>query len=253
MMRLKYFLPYVLFVTFCLMMVHLSSCKKDHMLDCFKGTGDEVTETRNLSGFSMIECNDNVNVVIAPGSAYKVTVTAGKKIIDGITTTIENNQLVIANQNKCNWVRSFKNKFTVSVSLPELTAITNWGSGNITTTDTIRTNELHIDNHGGSGAIKLLMNIGSCRTNVHTGVADFNYTGHIGVHYFYHNGNGPFNTLQCQCDVVFTENKGTNDSYIYATKLLEAKTSYVGNIYYKGNPDSLKLTQLDKGKIIRID
>lgn len=223
------------------------------MFDCFKGTGSQTTEPRTLSGFSQIEMHNNVNVIVKPGADYSITVTAGNKLINGITTKLEGNSLVIKNENKCNWVRSFKNKFIVTVSMPQITGIINYGSGNLTCTDTIRGNELQLDNWTGSGSIKLLLNVGSCRTNVHTGSADFEYSGHVGVHYFYYNGNGPFNTLNCQSDIVFTENKGTNDIRIHATKLLDAKTSYVGNIFYKGDPDSIRIRELHEGNVIRID
>lgn len=238
---------------FLMVVCFISACTKDHMLDCFKGTGKGTSEKRMLEGFSEIEMHDNVDVVLKPGQNFEIVVSAGSKLIDGIITEKKGNKLIVKNENKCNWVRSFKNKFSVTVSMPILTHVENYGSGNFSCTDTIRTNELQVDNWSGSGSLSFLFNVGSCRTNVHTGSADFIYSGHIGVHYFYYNGNGPFNTLQCQADIVFTENKGTNDINIFATKLLDAKTTYVGNIFYKGTPDSLKLQQMDKGKIIRID
>jgi hypothetical protein len=245
---------FVLGLTFLMAVFFLSNaCQKDHLFDCFKGTGNTVTEKRVISGFTEIEMNDNVDVVVKPGADFEITVEAGSKLIDGIVTEKEGNRLFIRNENKCNWVRSFKNKFTVTVSLPEIIKFESYGSGNVNFIDTIRTNEFQFDNSGGSGSFNFLMNVGSCRTNVHTGVCDVNYHGHIGVHYFYYNGNGPFNTLNCQSDIVFTENKGTNDIKIFATKFLDAKSTYVGNIYYKGTPDSLRVREFDKGKIIRID
>jgi hypothetical protein len=236
-----------------LLMLAFCSCQKDHMFDCFKGTGIDKSEVRNISGFSRIKASNNVDVKIYPGHDYKVEVKAGSKLIDGITTEVKDSMLYIRNENACNWVRSFKNKFTVSVWMPDIAELTVNGSGNIDLMDTIRHNEFTFNNWGASGKVTFLFNTGAVRTNIHTGPGDFVFHGYVGVHYFYNNGNGIADASNLNTEVTFTENKGANKEYVRAKQWLTAKISYVGDIYYFGNPDSVVREGTGNGKLIKAD
>lgn len=229
----------------------LPGCKKDHLFDCFKSTGNEITEERTVGEFDKIELRDNVNLNVHPGS-FRIKVTAGENLIEGITTKTENNTLFIRNENKCNWVRSFKNKFTVDVYIPSINHISCYGSGNINT-DTIRANEFTFDSWGSSSSVNFKFNTGSAHINTSVGPADITFSGHIGVLYLYHNGLGPVHGEACQSDIIFMENKGSNDCYVYCTKWFSPKISFIGNIYYKGNPDSITYINNGRGQLIKLD
>ncbi len=231
----------------------ISGCKKDHLFDCFKGTGDEHTEVRNLSGFDKVFAENNVDVDIYPGHEFKIEVTAGDKLIESITTEVTDSTLYIRNENKCNWVRSFKNKFKVKVWMPSLAVLNSYGSGNITLKDTIVTNEFEYNNWNASGEINLLFNTNSAHLNIHTGPGNVSLYGHVGIHYLYHNGQGLIDARQCQTDITFTNNMGTNNIIINVTNDLYAKISYIGNIYYYGNPTKFYPEVLGSGKIIKAD
>ncbi len=227
-----------------------SACEKDHMLDCFKGTGSDITEMRTTPAFTRVEIKNNVDVVIYPGHNFKVEITAGKKLIDGITTEVKDGMLLIKNENKCNWVRSFKNKFSARIWLPELKELNAWDAGNVTVADTIRYHTFTFNSYGSSGSIQLLFNTNFIYNNIHTGPADITMKGKAGINFLYHNGNGPVHAEELYTDITYTENKGTNNSFIWAKGLLSAKISYIGNIYYKGVPDSVEVVKNGSGKLI---
>jgi hypothetical protein len=230
-----------------------SSCKKDHLFDCFKGTGDNVTECRYETGFTRVTANNNVDVEIYPGHEYKIEITAGGHLIDGITTTVKDSMLYISNENKCNWVRSFKNKFSAKVWLPQLTELTANGSGDITLLDTIRYDGFTYNNWGASGTVTFLFNTPSAHINIHTGPGDFKMYGYVAVNYLYNNGDGRLDASQLNTDVTFTENKGANYEYVKAKNYLSAKISYVGNIYYYGHPGEVERLGDGSGKLIQAD
>ncbi len=233
--------------------IFLSSCNKDHMFDCFTGTGHDVTENRYEPYFNRIKASNNVDVEIYPGHNFKIEITCGDKLIDGITTTVKDSMLYIRNENKCNWVRSFKNKFTARVWLPEITELTANGSGNLTFKDTIRYDGFTYNNWGASGTVTFLFNTQSAHINIHTGPGDFKMYGHVGVHYLYNNGNGRLDASQLNTDVTFTENKGANNQYVRAKNFLSAKISYVGDIYYYGNPAEVEELGEGSGHLIKAD
>ena len=96
---------YIIFLAFT-----LTTCKKEHMLDCFKSAGSTITENRTATPFINIELKDNVDLIINPNSTPYIKVTAGENLIDGIITELSGNTLYVRNENKCSWMRSFKNR-----------------------------------------------------------------------------------------------------------------------------------------------
>ncbi len=244
---------YLYLIFFAAVSILNTSCQKDHMLDCFKGTGSDETESRSVTEFNRVYIYDNIDADIYPGHDFKIEVTAGSKLIESITTEVKGGTLYIRNENKCNWVRSFKNKFKARVWLPDMVELNANGSGNITLKDTIRANEFVYNNWAATGDILMLLNTGSARPNIHTGSANITMKGHIGVLYLYNNGVGVVDARDCDSDIIFTESVSPNKQYVNANYSLAAKISYSGNIYYKGNPQELKREGTGSGKLIKFD
>lgn len=230
-----------------------SSCEKDHMLDCFKGTGSVETESRSAPAFNRVYVYDNVDAEIYPGHDFKIEVTAGSKLIESITTEVKDNVLYIHNENKCNWVRSFKNEFKAKVWLPDMVELNAYGSGDVTLKDTIRANEFVYNNWAATGDILMLFNTGSARPNIHTGSANITLRGHIGVLYLYNNGVGVVDARDCESDIIFTESLAPNNQYVNANHELDVKISYTGDIYYNGNPSTIKKQGVGTGRLIKMD
>lgn len=231
----------------------IQACKKENMCDCFKSTGGTTTEVRNLSGFSKIELNNNVDLVVTPGKPFSCKVTAGSHLIDMITTEVHDQTLEIRNLNKCNWVRSFKNKYTVEVSMPSFTYLYYSGSGTITTLDTIRENEFVMDGWTCSGSVNLMLHTGTSWLTIHTGTADVTASGISGVCYIYSAGAGPYNCTNLETGYSFITNQSTNDCYIYVTQELEAKLNLQGNIYYRGEPHKIEKELNGTGELIHVN
>src|SRR5204862_3278522 len=79
------------------------SCKKENLFDCFKSTGDVMTERRSISAFTDVEINNNVNVIFVQDSLTYVEANAGENLLPLIVTEIRNGKLYIENHNTCNW------------------------------------------------------------------------------------------------------------------------------------------------------
>lgn len=246
------FLPTRIYCLFSFLLITLlsGSCKKENMCDCFKSTGSEKTESRNLAGFTKIELHNNVDLVITPGKPFAVSVTAGKNLIDLVTTEVEDNTLIIRNKNKCNWVRSFQNKFTVQLSIPELTYIYYDGSGHITTTDTLNEPFFTFEGWTCSGSVNLLLNTGTSRLTLHTGTADLTASGFAGVSYVYSSAAGPMQCSKLETGYTYITNAGTNECYVRVTKEMAAVISLQGNIYYSGNPYKVEKEITGTGQLI---
>ena len=229
----------------------LSGCEKDSFCNCLQSTGSETSETRMLPDFTSVEMNQNVDVIVRKGPLNMATVTAGKKLLDGISTKVENGKLYISNQNKCNWLRDYKNKFTVEVQYRELYFLTTRGSGNFNCADTLTSSEFQVDSWNGSGTINLLLNCNEVRLKLHTGPADINAAGTADVLYLYTAGNGFLRTAALVSDYAYVTTKSTGDTEVHPVKELEAIIEYQGDVYYKGNPQVISTDITGSGQLIR--
>ena len=228
----------------------LTTCKKDHLLDCFKSAGKSITESRPVTAFTKIDLKNNVDLVIVPNSPFYIKVTAGENLIEGIITELSGNTLYIRNENRCNWMRSFSNTFTVEIGMDFPEKIDYYGSGDITCKDTIRTSEFFIDCWNGSGTINLLFNSAKTHINNNVGRADFHIQGYSGVNYIYLNDVATLNAENLITFYTYIKNKSTGDCRINVKEELGAEIEYVGNIYYTGKPHSITQSILGEGKLI---
>jgi len=240
---------HLIFYIFIIPLLYLS-CKKENMCDCFKSTGNIISETRNISGFDSISVENNVNLFLTEDSIFSVTVEAGRHLISLIKTDVTDNCLFLKNENKCNWVRSFKNKINVYVHCPKIKEIIYKGSGNIKVADTLHVNNFQLDDWNGTGEVNLILKSNWTTLNLHTGPADLNVNGKSGVTYLYSAGNGKADLRNFITDDCFVSNKSTNSCYVNAAKELDAKINSIGDIYYTGTFYSLTSDITGSGHLI---
>lgn len=229
-----------------------TGCNKENGCDCFKGTGDITTEQRISEPFNSISLEDNINLYITRDSAYSLTVEAGEKLLPEITSEVKNGCLYLKNENKCNWVRSFKNEINVYLKCRKLYGILyDRASGDIFTADTLHTDSFRFDSHNGTGTINLILDAGTTKFNLHTGPADLNVKGKAGVNYLYSIANGRANLGEFITDITFMNSKSTNNCYVNVRALLDVEIGYIGDVYYTGNPNIVKQNITGKGKLIK--
>lgn len=229
-----------------------SSCNQ--LGDCFHGTGAITDEERSLDTIRRIYLTSNINLIIHPNQSYfRMRLSGGNNLLENVDTEVENGTLSIKNKNHCNWVRSFKSKITVEVWVDKLNALYLENStGEVTTEDTIRTDNFRVDCFGSMGNVNLLIDCGVSTIALHNGPSDITVRGRCGVQYNYNAGFGKIDCRSLYSDDVYIKNKGTNDTWINSQSLLEATIERDGNIYYTGNPSTIKTLLNGKGQLIKI-
>lgn len=241
----------ILFV-FNAVLIIAASCNKENRCDCFKNSGSITTESRIIPDFNKIYLEDNINLFITQDTICSLTVEAGKHLLKSIKTEVTDNCLYLKNENKCNWVRSFKNKINVYLKYREIKNIIYYeGSGNIKTTDTLHADYFQLDDWNGSGTIDLTINTKTSWFNLHTGPADLIVKGISGVNYLYSVANGPADLRYLKTGYTFMTNNSTNNCYVNVAKEFEVKIGYVGDVYYTGNPYKITSEISGSGKLIK--
>lgn len=229
-----------------------NSCTKTDHLDCLKGTGSDITESRDVSSFNKIVLNDNVNLVITQDTNISIQVTAGEKLIGKVGTDISNNVLSITNNNTCNWVRSFDREIIVYVGINNLNQIEYRGSGDITSTNEIKSDSLLLQIWEGAGTIDLQVNTQRNYIYFHIGTADVFYSGKTHLSYVSAASFGPIDARNLKSTYTYIGNSGSNNCFVGADLALEASISSIGNIYYFGNPQ-ITLSNTGQGELIKYE
>ena len=235
------------------LMLTLWSCSKDNLFDCFKGAGKTIKEQRDIYYFNSIHLRNNLNLILIQDSINKVIVEAGKNIQDGIKTEVENNMLVISNENKCNWVRSYDNPMNVYVHFKKLDSLYYSSSGDVNCSNIWKNDSIKLIVFEGGGSINLSIHTFKSQFHVRYGTVDLNVTGESQVNFISASGYGPVNCSSLRNVFTYIHNASTNNCFVYTTLYLDANISSVGNIYYRGNPQTVNEYISGSGRVIKQD
>ncbi len=231
------------------LILFFSSCKKEHMLDMFKSTGKIVTETRDLAPFNDIEIGNNkINVIITQSTIYQVKVEAGEHLIKSVTTEVRDGKLYIENENKCNFMRSYKKEINVYIQVPNLINIYHDGTGKVTATSTLISDTLDIVTKS-AGDVALDVNAYLLRTHLHS-CADVTVTGNCHDHLCYATGNGFCNAGSLATSYTWIFAKTTGDIHVQVGSLFIVDIESIGDVYYSGNPPTVQKALNGKGRLI---
>lgn len=237
---------------FILMVIVFASCKKENAFDCFKSNGKLVTQTRTVDSFTVIKVYDKIDLNVFQGNELKVEVNAGEHLLSNIRTRVENGVLTIKNSNKCNFVRGYKKRITVNVTVPYVRKIDNEGVGTLKFSGNQDSLFVRAEN---SGDIYVSGNFKRLQTSSH-GNGDIYLEGNTDTLYVYMFGT---NFLRGQGlrtnNYVFVETLSIGDCHINASNLgrLECNIWRSGNIYYTGTPGVINdfSDGTAKGRLIR--
>jgi len=204
--------------------------------DCFKNTGSVTTETREITPYSYIHMNNNVDVFLTHSPEYSIEVRAGKNIIPGIKTELSGKTLTISNENTCNWVRSYDSPIEVYLGLPQIDSIVYQSSGNLTSLNKFSGEEIKLDVLEGGGSINLWLDMVRSSMNLHYGTVDLTIKGYSHIMYLYSGGYGPADLSGTNTEFTYMTNNSTNNCRVKANNTLQVKIANVGDVYYSGDP-----------------
>jgi hypothetical protein len=239
-----------IFKIFLVLMIFVS-CSKEKQCDCLKSTGNIITEERSVLPFNQIKIEDKINLFLKQDTFYSVKVEAGENLLSDIVSEVNDSILEIRNENRCNWIRSFKPEINVYVTFTDIWhLIYEKGAGTVITEDTIFTDYFQLDDREGTGSLSFLLHTEKSWFNLHTGPADLTVKGISPVCYLFSAGNGPADLRYFKTSATYLTSKSTSDCYIWATDELDVWIDYIGNVYYTGNPSNISHNYTGSGRLI---
>lgn len=230
-----------------------------------KGSGDTVTEDRDVRKFTWIETSGAFDVFVKAGEKQEVLLTFDDNLIDLIETRVEGKTLKIYSD------ESYRSKHTcrVEITVPKLEGVTTRGSGDITVSDfdseafechtkgsgDITVKNLNSDvlrcNINGSGDITVRDLDGDfleCRIS---GSGDFSAEGKVEELEINVYGSGDVDTRDLTAKEATVTIKGSGDARVYAEESFDGAVYGSGDISYYGDPKHTEKHVAGSGSIKR--
>lgn len=213
------------------------------------GNGKMTTQSRTVSEYDQVSLLGNMDVELVQGKEGNLKVEAEENLIKYIITEVEDNSLKIRVKKGYNLDPSHNMHIKVTVPFESLEAVTLTGSGDIYSTDEIRSKRFDI-RIVGSGDVKLFVTAKDAKASI-TGSGDIALKGSAENFDCKVTGSGDISAFNFKSEIVHATVLGSGDIEVYASEELTAKTPGSGDIEYKGNPRKEDFKTMGSGSITK--
>ncbi|MDX6746353.1 head GIN domain-containing protein [Polaribacter sp. PL03] len=211
-----------------------------------KGNGNIVTVNRTTDNYRGIAAGGSFDVVLVKGKEGKITIEGEENIIPFIETEISGGILKIKYQKNTN-IRTTK-RVTVTVTFNKIESVALGGSGNISSEEVIKANDLNVS-LGGSGNINLKIDTDTVSTKI-GGSGNIELQGNTNELSCSIAGSGSIRAYNLNADEVNATIAGSGSVKTTVKNKIKAKLVGSGSIYYKGNPKHVDSKSVGSGSII---
>ncbi len=239
------------YFTLIVFSLFFSNCK--HADDLVTSYGDETTETRQVESFDKILAGEKFDIELVQDSAKAGTIeiTAGAHVIKGYTTKVSNGELIIANDNKYNWVRKLQVRQKVVVYFENLKNIQINGSAKFTCRDTFINKNIIEINHGGLEDAEIKVKgdyvfVNCTNTGgVYLQGTCFLFSASVDDISF-------VNAYNLNAEKTYISSFSKDDSYIFGKNIVDIKLWGTGNIHYKDSSNTaVSIIDTGEGQVIK--
>lgn len=213
-----------------------------------QGTGNNITETRPISGFTGIKLCMDADVIYTQDSVFLVEISAQKNILAVMRTEMQGTDLVFDYRREIHHA----NKVIINIHSPNINKLMITGSGNISLNNKLIGNKLEL-NISGSGNISVpslsVQNLvskisGSGNINVTEGIAD---NSELSI-----SGSGSIKTEHVSSKNSTAKISGSGNLTLTALEKLNVTIAGSGNVKYHGSP-TVSAEIEGSGKLIALD
>lgn len=200
-----------------------------------RGSGNVITETRQVSGFDQVEVHGGGNLYLVQGNSETLEIEAEDNIMPYLRSRVINGTLILDFDDTEN--KSFNTTRPVNyyLSMVDIERMAISGGGDINAEDII-TSSLKTEISGG-GDLKI-DNIEADSLEVHiSGGGDIRlYAGEAAQQDVHVSGGGKYDASDVRSQTVTANVSGGGDLIVWAENALKVNVSGGGSVYYYGNP-----------------
>ncbi|HWP55084.1 MAG TPA: head GIN domain-containing protein [Pyrinomonadaceae bacterium] len=209
-----------LLVILAALVAAFSAC---HLGKGVRGSGNLKTEKRDLPAFKAIDTTGAYEVEVMCQKPASFEIEADDNILPLIKTDVRAGVLYVSSEKRISPSRAV----TLRINLPELVAVSSRGAGEIKVQDA-RSDDLKIES---------------------TGAASIKAAGQVKNVTISSTGAGDMDTSRLQAENARVNVTGAASISVYATELLDATVSGVGNVTYTGNPKTVMQSVSGIGRV----
>lgn len=239
----------VLFIAFFFI---LASCKKAEDRPCFKGVGNETTVEIELASFETLFLGPHLNYVLVQDTVEKVVLIGGENLVNFIGANIKDGELRITNDNRCNFLRTYKKSVTAEIHLVNLNRIEFQGTKPLVCQNALTCPILDITIIEGAGAFNLKINNSRLKIYISNGWGGVVVSGSTSYANFNARSNGVIDSygLAVQ-DSLHVISKTPRTLKVNAEGAgFKVETSSDGDVWYIGTPTVLEHIESGTGELI---
>ena len=227
----------------------LIQCKKP---ECLRNSGTSTRIKRTVTPFTQIHLYDNINLILTQGDEEAIIVEADDNLQPNISTVVDKGKLTIRNYSSCEWIRNPSEKINVYVTIKTIDWLFYDGSGSITSTQVIQTPHLTIFTKEGAGNIDLKINANVISSHLEGTSLDVKLKGKINHLESFVNSRGTIDFSELETGSINMMYVSVRNGFINNSGSITVSIHHTGNLYYKGNPTTIKPTYLSTGRLIKL-
>jgi len=224
-----------------------SGCKKK---GCFESSGTAVLSVRTATPFNEIHVNDNINVVLTQDTVNAISIEAGDHLQPFIKADIQNNVLTLGNNSGCSWLKGPSENITAHISVKALARVNMYGSGNISSTNTLSNPNLSLDAYEAVSNVAITLQSDSLMLVIRNEIATYNLSGTATYASLYCGEKGTMNLGNLQVETMDFDMRSIRDAYVWVTGALTVRVQYKGDVYYKDNPAQINYLHYNDGRLL---
>jgi hypothetical protein len=230
-----------------------ASCKKAENRKCFKSAGNPGTKTIVLPAFDRLFLHEHIEYLLIQDSTDRVVIAGGNHLLNFIDCTVTDGQLEIKNQNKCAFLRSYKQKIKVEIHFTTLINLRFEGTEPLNNLDTLNTPYFTMLIRDGAGSVNLKLKSEWIYADIAHGWGDYTLAGSTKFAWLAARSNGYCNTYDLAISdsvEVYSDTPGTMK--INANGIpVRGKVKCTGDIWYEGAPTMISVQKTSTGKLIQ--
>ena len=197
-----------------------------------RGSGDLITETRQVGNFDSIELNGVGEVIVTQSGSESLSIETDDNVMKHLKIVVENGTLKLGFEEGFQSITPTRLVFSVGVD--DLTGLTVSGSGDIKA-DALESDQLNVT-VSGSGSIQVADLTASKVTVDISGSGKVNLGGDAATQVVTISGGGEYLTGDICSASVEIDVSGSGDATVCAIETLDTNISGSGTVSYYGKP-----------------
>jgi hypothetical protein len=230
-------------------------CNSEDANDCFQTSGPIIQESVEVSSFERILVNRDIELIITEAPDYKVTIETGENLINDVKVEVIGNQLVLTDNNNCNYVRDY-GITKIYVEAPNLKEIRSSTQYDISSDGVLNYNALQLYSEDFSGGSEFTMgdfrlHVASQNISISSNNLSFFYLEGTVTNLFvgFYSGSGRFEGGNLIAENVVVYHRSTNDMVVNPQASLTGELRGVGDLISVNQPPVVNVVQIYTGQL----